>query len=183
MTINLKELFSLHGELNERAYMSLLTAINEGQSADFDYLKFKASYKSLFEMGMDESTAAKSAFVTASTMGITKDKLLTSVQQYKNIMTREREKFAEALKHQIAQNIDAKTIEIQNLEKRAEDNLRKIEALKREEEIIKQEIQKLDTLRQEATDRINTTRDGFKSTFDLLYSEIEQDHKLYDNIL
>ena len=72
MTINLKDLFAVTSEMNEKVLLKLLTAIKDGQQKDFDYLKFKQSYKSLCQMGMDESTAAKSAFLTASTMGLTK---------------------------------------------------------------------------------------------------------------
>ena len=108
MTINLKDLFGNAEGSNDKVLLKLLTAIKEGQQKDFDYLKFKQSYKSLCEMGMDESTASKSAFLTASTMGLTKDKLMLTVQHYKNILNREKEQFAVALKNQISNNIDAK---------------------------------------------------------------------------
>ena len=76
MTLNLKELFSSTDDSNEKVLMKLLAAIKDGQSDQFDYLKFKMSHQALLKMGMDESTAAKSAFLTASTMGITKENLL-----------------------------------------------------------------------------------------------------------
>lgn len=183
MTINLKDLFAVSSEMNEKVLLKLLTAIKDGQQKDFDYLKFKQSYKSLCQMGMDESTAAKSAFLTASTMGLTKDKLLNTVQHYKNLLNKEKEQFAVALKNQIANNIDAKALEINRLQERTEENKRKIQQLMDEQIIIESEIAKLRESAELSKSKIEDTRDQFKNTFDILYAEIEEDGSLYDRIL
>lgn len=183
MTINLKDLFAVSSEMNEKVLLKLLTAIKDGQQKDFDYLKFKQSYKSLCQMGMDESTAAKSAFLTASTMGLTKDKLLNTVQHYKNLLNKEKEQFAVALKNQIANNIDAKALEINRLQEKTEENKRKIQQLMDEQIIIESEIAKLRESAELSKSKIEDTRDQFKNTFDILYAEIEEDGSLYDRIL
>ncbi|HQV65767.1 MAG: hypothetical protein KAX53_00685 [Saprospiraceae bacterium] len=183
MTINLKDLFAVTSEMNEKVLLKLLTAIKDGQQKDFDYLKFKQSYKSLCQMGMDESTAAKSAFLTASTMGLTKDKLLNTVQHYKNLLNKEKEQFAVALKNQIANNIDAKALEINRLQEKTEENKRKIQQLMDEQIIIESEIAKLRESAELSKSKIEDTRDQFKNTFDILYAEIEEDGSLYDRIL
>ena len=134
-------------------------------------------------MGMDESTAAKSAFLTASTMGLTKDKLLNTVQHYKNLLNKEKEQFAVALKNQIANNIDAKSLEINRLQERTEENKRKIQQLMDEQIIIESEIAKLRESAELSKSKIEDTRDQFKNTFDILYAEIEEDGSLYDRIL
>jgi hypothetical protein len=183
MTINLKDLFAPINDVNDKVLMKLLTAIKDGQQKDFDYLKFKQSYKALSQMGMDESTAAKSAFLTASTMGLTKDKLMLTVQHYKNILNREKEQFAIALKNQIANNIDAKSLEINRLLEKIEENKRKIKQLVAEQELIEVEIMKLKDGSEVSRIKIEDTRDQFKHTFDILYSEIEEDGQLYDRVL
>jgi len=183
MTLNLKELFNVSEQMNDKVLMKLLTAVKDGQQKDFDYLKFKQSYKSLCQLGMDESTAAKSAFLTASTMGLTKEKLMLTVQHYKNILNKEKEQFAQALKNQIANNVDGKTIEIKRLQEKTEENIRKIAQLQKEQTIIEQEIQKLKDTADVSRLKIEDTRDQFKTTFDILYSEVEEDGLLYDSIL
>ncbi len=183
MTINLKELFDTKDLLNDKVVMKLLTAIKEGQIKEFDYLKFKQSYKALCQLGMDESTASKSAFLTASTMGLTKEKLLFTVQHYKNILNKEKEQFAVALKNQIATNIDAKALEINKFKEKIEDNQRKIQQMMAEKEILETEIININQLMEASKAKIEETRDQFKQTFDKLYSEIEEDSKLYDQIL
>lgn len=183
MTINLKDLFAVSDVMNDKVLMKLLTAIKDGQQKEFDYIKFKQSYKGLIAMGMDESTAAKSAFITASTMGITKDKLMLTVQHYKNVLNKEKEQFALALKNQIATNIDAKSMEVKRLQERIEENKRKMAQLEKEQTIIATEIQSLEDSANSSRMKIEETRDNFKSTFDVLFKEIEEDGILYDRIL
>ncbi len=183
MTTNLKELFSVSENTNDKVLMKLLTAIKDGQQKDFDYLKFKQSYKALCELGMDEATASKSAYLTASTMGLTKEKLLLTVQHYKNILNREKEQFAVALKNQIANNIDAKTLEIKRMQDKIEENLRKILQMQKEQGVIEQEIQKTKEALEISQLKIEDTRNQFKNTFDILYNEVEEDGLLYDRIL
>lgn len=183
MTINLKELFGTDESMNDKVIMKLLTAIKDGQIKEFDYLKFKQSYKALCQLGMDEGTASKSAFLTASTMGLTKEKLLFTVQHYKNILNKEKEQFAVALKNQIASNIDAKALEINKFKEKIEDNQRKIQQMIAEKEVLEAEIVKLNQLMESSKTKIEETRDQFKLTFDKLYQEIEEDGRLYDQIL
>jgi len=183
MTINLKDLFEVSDVMNDKVLMKLLTAMKDGQQKEFDYIKFKQSYKGLIAMGMDESTAAKSAFITASTMGVTKDKLMLTVQHYKNVLNKEKEQFALALKNQIATNIDAKSMEIKRLQERIEGNKRKMVQLENEQTLIATEIQSLEESANSSRLKIEETRDNFKSTFDVLFMEIEEDGILYDRIL
>jgi len=183
MTINLKDLFEVSDVMNDKVLMKLLTAMKDGQQKEFDYIKFKQSYKGLIAMGMDESTAAKSAFITASTMGVTKDKLMLTVQHYKNVLNKEKEQFALALKNQIATNIDAKSMEIKRLQERIEENKRKMVQLENEQTLIATEIQSLEESASSSRLKIEETRDNFKSTFDVLFMEIEEDGILYDRIL
>ncbi len=183
MTINLKDLFVVSDVMNDKVLMKLLTAIKDGQQKEFDYIKFKQSYKGLIAMGMDESTAAKSAFITASTMGVTKDKLMLTVQHYKNVLNKEKEQFALALKNQIATNIDAKSMEIKRLQERIEENKRKMVQIENEQTLIATEIQSLEESANSSKLKIEETRDNFKSTFDVLFKEIEEDGLLYNRVL
>ena len=183
MTINLKDLFVVSEDMNDKVLLKLLTALKDGEQKEFDYLKFKQSYKSLCALGMDEGTAAKSAFLTASTIGLTKEKLLLTVQHYKNILNKERDQFAQALKNQITNNIDAKTMDIKRLHDKIDENNRKIIQMQKEQAIMEAEIQKMHESAELSKTKIEITRDQFKSTFDRLFQEIEEDGQLYDSIL
>ena len=53
-------------------------------------------------MNMDEVTAVKSAYANhASTMGLDKQNLLTSILSYQTIVNSERDKFIETLKNKL----------------------------------------------------------------------------------
>jgi thiamine pyrophosphate-dependent acetolactate synthase large subunit-like protein len=183
MKVNLKELFESSPNGDDKVMLKLLQAIAASQTSDFDYLRFKHSYHTLQQMGMDESTAAKSAFVTASTVGLTKDKLIDSVEQYKTILSKEREEFAHALKNQITNNIDARTVKVKELQDKHAQNIRKIEEITREQDLIASEINRLTLEAESALVKINETRDKFKGTYDHLNNEMQQDLLLYTNVL
>lgn len=183
MTIDLKELFHITSQVNAKVAEKLLSALKSAFLSEFDYLKFKKSYMSLLEMGMDEMTAMKSAFMTASTMGLTKEKLLDNTAYYKSVLNKEREQFASALKHQISSNIDSRTMDIKKLMDKKEENERKITELQNQREVIDNEIRKINQDIELHTERIHTTRDNFKNTFDHLFSVIEKDEETIKNIL
>ena len=52
----------------------------------FDYLEYRRSLKSLETFPMDEATKFRSSYATASTMGVTVEKLLESIEFY-NVIT------------------------------------------------------------------------------------------------
>ncbi len=183
MTIDLKSLFDIDHQQNEKVIEKLLIALKSGFGQEFDYIKFKKSYLSLIEMGMDADTAIKSAYMTASTMGFTKEKLIQNIALYKNLLIKEREQFVQALKHQISVNIDSKSIDIKNLVSKKEENERKIIELQNQRQIIDNEISKLQEQIASNTDKIHATRDQFKSSFDYIYDKLEQDESRFNIIL
>ncbi len=183
--IDLRELFGLkdYDQLNERVIKELLTAIKNNQKEEFDYLRFKLSHKNLMDLGMDDTTAAKSAMLTAETMGMTKEKLLQTVQYYKTVLKKERENFALALKNQIAIQVDKKEAEIKAYQEKIAGNQRKIQQLMDEQKILEQKINETSASLQESKDKINDIKNQFNNTFDVLYKHIEEDNSLFDNIL
>ncbi len=101
MAYTIEDLFSIHSE-DHKIVESLYAAIqaNANASTGFDYIKFKQSVKTMIDtMGMNEETATKSAYTTASTLGITKQKLIDNVQTYSNVLAKEKSKFDLALKN------------------------------------------------------------------------------------
>lgn len=184
MEINLKQLFKPENTpVNQKIYTHLLKAIAEVSSNQFDYVKFRQSVKSMMDLNMDEETAVKSAFTTASVMGITKADILTSAERYKTKLNKEREEFALSLKNQIAHKIDGKRVESQKAAERIEANLRKIENLKKENELLQGKIDDMEEVIKKNQEKIESTRDDFKNSFDILYDEINNDIILIDKHL
>lgn len=185
MLINLKELFDITPDenLNDKVINELLAALKSNQQSEFDYLKFKQSYKNLMALGMDDITAAKSAMLTAATMGLTKEKLLLTVRHYEAVLNKERDKFVQALKKQITNNIESKSEEINSFQERIESNNRKIQQLMKEQELLDQKIEGHKALLASSKQKIEDIKNQFTGTFDVLYKQIEDDHTLFNNIL
>ncbi|MDF1695064.1 MAG: hypothetical protein P1U56_04505 [Saprospiraceae bacterium] len=175
MTVDLKKLFASDDITNAKMQSALISAIRKNASEDFDYLKFKVSVKKMLDMGMDKETALKSAFATASVMGVTKNKLVNSAKMYRGALDKEREQFAIALKNKIAKNVDGKKVEAERLKKEIVSHKEKIAKLLKEIELFESKIGQVDDVVAAAQEKIESTRNDFKSTFDAIYSQIEED--------
>jgi len=182
MYVDLKELFSFTGEYNEKVLVKLLEALKMNASQEMDYLKFKKSYESLCQLGMDESTAAKSAFVTAETMGLNKSRLLDSVHFYQQILKKEKEAFALALKNQISKNVDAKRVEADKLQARKVEILTKIEKMKEELAGIDGRVNEIQEDIKDSSEKIESTRQQFVQTIALLEKEIQDDLEIFTRV-
>ena len=75
MKKTLAELFANSGPLDQRSANMIINTLEKNNLPGFDYLEYKQSLEGLSKMNMDEATAFQSAFVTASTLGLTKEKL------------------------------------------------------------------------------------------------------------
>jgi len=183
MQIDLKKLFPQGEDTNDKLYKTLLKALADAHIKEFDYLKFKQSVESMMEMQMDKSTSVKSAFATASTMGLTKDKLLKTAYHYQTALNKEKEKFAVALKNRIAKDIDGRRLQTKQYAKEIESHKKKIQQLQKEIEIYQNKVDSVEADVTAAQSKIEATRDSFKSTFDSLYEQLEQDIDSIETLL
>ncbi len=175
MNKNLSTLFSYLEGLDTRSAQFLMKALESNNLPGFDYIEFKQSLGALVSMNMDEGTAFKSAFATASTMGLTKQKLLESATHYKQILQKEKGQFDIALKNRLQQRVGAKAEE----NKRHEARLKQIEdQIKRlQEEIVqvKHKIAENDKVRETEGTKLKVQKDNFESTYEKIQTEINND--------
>ena len=78
--MKISQLLGLQGSIDQKSVDFLENALIKQSQPGFDYLKFKQSISQLANLNLDTSTSLKSAFATASTMGVTKDSLLQSAR-------------------------------------------------------------------------------------------------------
>lgn len=183
MNKNLSTLFSYLGDLDTRSAQFLMKAMESNNMPGFDYIEFKQSLRVLLSMNMDESTAFKSAFATASTMGLTKQKLLETATHYKQILQKEKGQFDIALKNRFQQRVGAKIEE----NKRHEGRLKQIEdQIKRlEKEIleVKKQITSNDKLREKENTKLTVQQDNFEQTYVRIQGEIDKDTSKINDFL
>lgn len=175
MNKNLSTLFSYLEGLDTRSAQFLMKALESNNLPGFDYIEFKQSLGALVSMNMDEGTAFKSAFATASTMGLTRQKLLESATHYKQILQKEKGQFDIALKNRLQQRVGAKLEE----NKRHEARLKQIEdQMKRlQDEIgqVKAKIEENNKLRESEGSKLSIQQDNFEKTYVKIQAEIDND--------
>ena len=171
----MKDFFGAHHGLDERSMESLVGALERENLPGFDYLEFKQALGRLQEMDMEESVAFKSAFATASTMGLTKEKLLKTAAHYRKVLAKEQQQFEASVQKQMTARVEGKRKEVATLRKKVEEYRAKIKAL--EEQIAKSEqtIASADQDIQTAQTNIEGVKERFDSTLQALLNQIEKD--------
>lgn len=175
MQKDLKSLFgSTHG-LDEKSLEFLIKALEKNNLPGFDYIEFKQSLGNLLAMDMDETTAYKSIFATAMSMGLTKEKLLKTANHYKQVLDKERNQFEGALQKQMQQRVQSKLEEVEKLKKQVEDYQKKIEELETRITKAQSTIDHADEHIQTAKAKIEATKEAFEFTHQSIINEISQD--------
>lgn len=127
-----QSLFATEG-IDPRSLEFIAQAIERNNLPGFDYFEFKRAVTQLAEMNLDEATAHKSAFATAATLGITKEKLIETAGYYRNIVEKEKEQFNKALDNQTATKVAARQQEVNRLRDQIERH--KVEIARLQDEI------------------------------------------------
>ena len=130
--ITTSALFATEG-IDAKSLEFLVQAIEKNNLPGFDYLEFKRAIHQLTGMKLDEATAHKSAFTTAATLGITKEKLIETAGYYRNLIEKEKDHFSQALEHQNNTKVLGKEQEIKRLKDQIERH--KIEIARLQDEI------------------------------------------------
>ncbi len=175
MNKNLKGFFGENHGLDPKSVASLAKALEKNNLPGFDYIEFKQSLAALASMDMDEGMAYRSAFATAATVGLTKEKLLQTAQHYQNVLTKEKQSFDAAVKKQIETKLGSKYKEVEKLKKQIEDWKKQIAKL--EDQIAKSQatIDNADADLSGAKEKIEATKTSFEHTFQSIVNMIKKD--------
>ena len=179
----LKDLFNLPQDLDEKSVRILLKAIGDRNQEGFDFLEFLASVDKLKAMPMDESTAYKSAYATASTFGITKEQLSTSAQKYLAVLRAEYDQFKAALSRQITQRIDEPKQQVHNLNKRKKEIDKEIEKLTKEKSLIDGKVTKIQNAVEIEYEKLQSQEELFRNSYDAIKQAIEANMNDIENQL
>lgn len=161
--------------LDEKSLQFLVGRLEKGDQQGFDYLEFKQSFTALQQMNMDLGTAMKSAFTTAKTVGLTREKLLASALHYQKLLAIEREHFNEELKRQLEKKVGAQVKEAQLLREAALSYEEQIVALQRKMDEAKTKLVQVEAEVQEEKGKLAQTKAAFESTLTSLVELIDKD--------
>lgn len=176
-------MFNKTGNLDEKSLNSLVSALEQNNLQGFDYLEFKQSTTAMDSMNLDKETSIKSAFATASTMGLTRSKLVDSAKHYIKVLNNEKDQFDLALKGQVKKKIESKKDEVSKLKGLIKQYEDQIKQLQKEIDKSKKIIANADEDMAAAKERIVDTQSKFESTYDAIVSEIRSDVELFKKYL
>ena len=173
--MKISQLLGLSGDTDQKSVDFLEQAMLKQTQSGFDYLKFKQSIEQLAGLKLDGPTSLRSAFATASTMGVTKDSLLQSARHYLTILGNEKKQFDQALTNQVQNRIDAKKEELLKLQQQIEEHRRQISKLEKQIQEFEERIARSDEEVNDARNSIEHTKRKFENTYQQFVSAIEKD--------
>lgn len=183
MKIDLNKIFETDSDLDKKFVDALIKAVKSNAIKDFDYLKFMHSVKKMQDLNMDEDTSFKSAFATAQTIGLTKEKLLKTALLYQNVLNKEREHFADALKNQRMEKVAGKLSEVEKLKKVIAEYEVKMAQMKKEIAAYQKKIQGADNAIEKEKAKIETIKNNFVKSYDHFAKVLDRDIKLITNLI
>ncbi|MEZ4885487.1 MAG: hypothetical protein R3E32_12215 [Chitinophagales bacterium] len=161
--------------VSEKYYTMLMKAIEMNNLEGFDYLEFKHSLTALKNIPIDEPTKFQTAFATASTMGLTKQKLVESADFYKKVLEKEKDSFRNELQKHIGERLHKNEARTTDLAQMIQQKSEQIKKLTQE---ISQNQAELDKTRQqieELKEKVQEERDSFVGTYDHLFAQMDKD--------
>lgn len=161
----------------------LLQAIEDNNQSGFDYLEYRRSLKSLAALPMDETVKFQSAYATASTMGVTLEKLLASIDFYRKVLHNEEDNFKKASKEQFSINVEGKLKEKENINSVINEKSLKIQKLTEEIRKHQSEMEELTKVIQAGEVKIKETTENFERALQLLLSQMDQDAEKLKNYI
>ncbi|TXB61295.1 hypothetical protein [Phaeodactylibacter luteus] len=182
MQKDLKALFGAHHGLDDRSIDALTQALARENLPGFDYIEFKQALGRLQELDMDEPTALRSAFATASTMGLTKEKLLKTAAHYDKVLKSEQAQFQQSLNRQMEQRVQAKQQEVEKMKQQVVEYRHQIQEFQQKiqklEERIQQAQHTIDHAAEHIEDaktRLLSTKASFDQALQSITNEIQRD--------
>ena len=183
MSQSIRSHFAHLEELHKKSVDSLIGALKDHQLPGFEYFKFKQSLNKLKAMNLDEETALKSAFATASTLGITVEKLIKTARHYQHVLSTQKAQFDSAHQKQVQEKIAARQEQKQEVLKKIQECKDQISKL---EKLIKNMEDKLGKLEGEmatSTEKIEHTKSEFEKAYTDMHGQIENDIQRFEKVL
>lgn len=169
------EMIEKDGVVDNDVIEQLLLEVEKNDLEGFDYFEYKKALKALEKMPMNEVTKYRSAFATASTMGVTLDDLLKSAAFYVAILDKQNEKINLDFEKKITESVGKKEEEVTQLKNKIQEKKALIKKLTEE---ITQHENKITDLKYKVKDskkELTENQNNFKVSFNYLKSQFTID--------
>ena len=162
-------------QTDERSLEFLAAAIEKNNLPGFDYFEFKRAVAALKAMPLEEATAYKSAFKTAETLGINKEKLLETAAYYRNLVLKEKDHFDQALNNQHTARIDSREAELKRLNDQIERHKAEIARLEDEVGNYLNQVDAAEKSLKQDREKLEKAKKSFEQTHHAVITHIEKD--------
>ena len=152
-----------------------MKALEKKNLDGFDYLEFKQSVGRLTEIGMDLDTAINSAFITGSSVGLTKEKLIKTAHYYAEVLQDEKAQFMRSLEKHLVDNVEGKAKQTGELKKKIANWESKMQQLQEQINAAKAEIEASDSQINAARAKAEENQQGFDEALKVITQTIQQD--------
>lgn len=169
------EMIEKDGVVDNDIIEQLLLEVEKVDLEGFDYFEYKKALKALDKMPMNEVTKYRSAFVTASTMGVTLEDLLKSAAFYIAVLDAENEKVTADFEKKITERVGKKEKEVTQLKNKIQEKKALIKKLTEEIEQHENKITDLKYKVKDSKKELAEKQNNFKVTFDYLKSQFTID--------
>lgn len=174
-----RDLSAIFGSLDmdPKSAQYIIKALETNNKQGFDYLEYKQSVDALATMGlqMGEDLRYQSAFATATTMGLTKAKLIETANFYKSVVSNEKAQFDKALQREATSKLQAKQNEIENLKQVIAQKEAQIAKLQQDIVQHKEQLKQSEDTIASANDKIDAAQKNFDRTHTAILEEIDRD--------
>lgn len=161
------------GMIDPQMLEMLDSAIAEANQDGFDYFEFAEAMNNL--PGLPEPQRFKAVFTTAKAMGVTQEKLVSSVEYYQEVIAKEQLNFQQHVEAKTATEITARQDQKTQNEQAITEAQEQIIALNQKVAELQQENIQLDTEMSQETIKINNTSRAFEATFNKVNERLEND--------
>ncbi len=165
-------------DFDDRSLEFLTQAIERNNLPGFDYFEFKRAVVQLKEMNLDEPTAYKSAFTTAATLGLTKEKLLETTAYYRDVVEKEQAQFTLALETQNTTKVAGRQTEVARLRDQIERHKTEIARLQGEMEAYLAQVAEAESAAKADSEKLEKAKAAFEKTNKAVLLAIDKDVEL-----
>jgi hypothetical protein len=161
--------------VNDDMAKVLNSAIEGASRGDFDYLKFRNALAALASAPLPEPQKFQTVYATASTMGLTKEKLVDSIDFYQGVIDKKKTEFADEVQAMLAQEVGTREKTKAQKEQEIADLQEKIRQAQASIAETQQEILTVTTEINEQNLRIQQTSSAFEATFAFVSGKLQED--------
>lgn len=183
MSAEIKKVLGLSSDVDKKTADFLSKALDKGKQKGFDYLKFKQSLNQISKLSLDEGTTLQSAYATASTIGVTKQALVSSAKHYLNVLMNEKSQFDSALNKQVKERVASKKEQVVKLEQSIQQLKAKIAEIEKKVLEYQHKIDNSDSEVEKAKQKILDTKTKFEKSFEVFVKIIEGDIQKIEHYL